>query len=130
MDRGVPFITVETGMSVEPFLLHIYAAFAEMERNRIRSRTVEALKKARDRGTRLGNPRWEDALSLAHDGNRKGADSFAESVYPIIQEIREAGLASYCAIAKALNARGVRTRRGKTWHAATVKNLISRIEIS
>jgi len=128
MDRGVPFITVETGMSVEPFLLHIYAAFAEMERERIRVRTAEALKKAKSRGVKLGNPNWRNALVSACDGNRKGADEFAGDIYPIIQEIRSAGLTSFTAIAQALNARGIKTRRGRSWHPTTVKRLIGRAE--
>ncbi len=128
MDKGVPFLTVETGTDVEPFLLHIYAAFAEMERQRCSTRTREALQKAKERGTRLGNPRWQDALELAVRGNRRTADEFSKQVYPIIEEIKEAGVRSYAGIARALNARGIRTRRDAKWHPATVRNLVSRVE--
>ena len=32
MSQRVPFIVTALGMDVDPFMLHIYAAFAEQER--------------------------------------------------------------------------------------------------
>ena len=50
MVRRVPFIVTELGPDVDPFMLHIHAAVAEKERNRIAQRTKEALAAAKVRG--------------------------------------------------------------------------------
>lgn len=54
MAQRVPFISVELGADADPFLLHIYAALAEKERNLISIRTKAALAAAKARGVRLG----------------------------------------------------------------------------
>ncbi len=48
------------------------------------------------------------------------------NVLPIVDQITAAGMTTLRQIADALNARGVRTARGGTWHATTVRNLIGR----
>ena len=50
MVQRVPFIVTELGPDVDPFMLHIHAAVAEKERNRIAQRTKEALAAAKARG--------------------------------------------------------------------------------
>jgi hypothetical protein len=45
-----------------------------------------------------------------------------------MEQIRAAGATSYHAIADALNARGIHTARGGTWHAGTVRNMLLRTE--
>jgi hypothetical protein len=47
-------------------------------------------------------------------------------VLPIIHQIQAAGAATPRAIAAALNARGIRTARGGTWHDSTVRNVLAR----
>jgi DNA invertase Pin-like site-specific DNA recombinase len=55
MAHKVAFIVVELGSDADPFMLHLYAAPAEKERQLISQRTREALKAAKARGTVLGN---------------------------------------------------------------------------
>ncbi|WP_309144967.1 recombinase family protein [Bradyrhizobium sp. CCGB20] len=43
MAQRVPFIVAALGPNVDPFMLHIYAAIAEKERNDISARTSAAL---------------------------------------------------------------------------------------
>ena len=43
-----------------------------------------------------------------------------------IEAIKATGATSYNAIAKALNDRGVKTAKGGTWAAATVRNIMLR----
>ena len=57
MAQQVPFIVAALGADVDPFMLHIYAAFAEKERNVISERTKAALAVRKAQGVRLGRPK-------------------------------------------------------------------------
>src|SRR5262245_15482611 len=46
MAKRVPFIVAAFGMNVDPFMLHIYAAVAQKERDMISERTKHALRAA------------------------------------------------------------------------------------
>jgi hypothetical protein len=46
------------------------------------------------------------------------------NVVPIIRDVQRAGLKILRAIAEAFNARGVRTARGGTWHASSVRDTL------
>jgi hypothetical protein len=59
-------------------------------------------------------------------GNRAKADQFAAAILPIIEQIRESGATSLTDIAEGLNARNIRTARGKRWYPTTVKNILDR----
>jgi DNA invertase Pin-like site-specific DNA recombinase len=127
MAQRVPFIVAELGAGVDPFMLHIYAALAEKERNLISERTRAALARKKAHGAKLGNrTNLPEARAKAAESTRKAAASFAENVLPIIRQIEGSGATTYRAIANALNARGVRTARGGDWHATTVRNLMLR----
>jgi len=109
MEHRVPFLVTELGPAVDPFMLHIYAALAEKERRLISQRTKAALKAAKARGVRLGNPQLAEAQSIGAARVRAQADRFAAAVLPVIREAQSAGATSLRAIADVLNARGVRT---------------------
>ena len=109
MEHRVPFLVTELGRDVDPFMLHIYAALAEKERRLISQRTKAALKAAKARGVRLGNPQLAEAQSVGAARVRAQADRFAAAVLPVIREAQSAGATSLRAIADVLNARGVRT---------------------
>ncbi len=127
MAQRVPFIVAELGADADPFMLHIYAALAEKERALISERTRHALAQKKVQGAVLGNQTNLPAARLkAADSNRNAAASFAANVLPVVRQIRNAGAASYQAVAQALNARGVRTARGGAWHSTTVRNLLLR----
>lgn len=112
----------------------IMAIMAQREREAISQRTKEALKAAKARGAKLGNPNGAAALQRAGKGNAAGvaavkasADSYAQDLRPILQTLRAAGVESLGATAAALNARGVRTPRGGQWHKTSVANLLRRL---
>src|SRR2546423_11148155 len=113
MAHKVSFIVAELGSDADPFMLHLYAALAEKERQLISQRTRDALKAAKARGTVLGNPHLADVRRQAVASTKANADRFAKNVAPIIREIQGSGIASRRAIARALNARGVATARGR-----------------
>lgn len=126
MAQRVPFIVTELGADVDPFMLHIYAALAEKERNLISERTKAALAAKKAQGVKLGNPRLAENLGRGQATQRSDADAFAANVLPIVREIQAAGISKLADIAGALNARGVRTARGGDWHASTVRNILLR----
>jgi DNA invertase Pin-like site-specific DNA recombinase len=106
--------------------LHLWAALAERERKIISERTKAALRAAKARGTRLGNPRLAEARAPINARSRADADAFATALAPVIREAQAAGADSLRQIAAALNARGIATARGGRWEAQTVANAIRR----
>ena len=124
MESRVPFIAVDRP-NASPFELHIYAAMAEEEARQISERTKAALAATKARGVKLGNPQPE----LAQKARIRIANDFANSVYPIVEELHATGLHSLRALARGLEARGVLTPRGKQhWTATGVRNLLIRVE--
>ena len=129
MAQRVPFIVAELGADADPFMLHLYAALAEKERRLISERKRAALAARKTQGAPLGNP--SSAAEAARLGRRTciaEADCFAASIMPIIDSLRSAGITSHRGIARGLNARGIRTARGRTWQVSNVRNLIARGE--
>ena len=128
MAHRVPFIVAELGADADPFMLHLYAALAEKERALISQRTRDALKAAKQRGVRLGNPNLADVREQAVASTKAEAERFAKNIAPIIREIRASGVSSLRGIARALNARGVGTARGGVWTAVQVTDILARVE--
>ncbi|TXM97321.1 hypothetical protein FV242_31880 [Methylobacterium sp. WL64] len=101
---------------------------------RKRTRDARAGRKVR-RGIKLGKPVTKrgnptnlgDAQKLGTQATVRVADTFAANVSPIVEAIRHSGVTSLAGIAKALNARGIRTARGGAWYATTVRNLVARL---
>jgi DNA invertase Pin-like site-specific DNA recombinase len=118
MVQRVPFVVASIGVNADPFMLHIYAAIAEKERNDIAARTSAALQAAKRRGVVLGN------AQLAQD-NADTARVFAETlrvaVAPVIN-LSSRRIASY------LNAQGHHTAEGRAWSSKTVLRLIARLQ--
>ncbi len=126
MAHKVPFIVTELGPDVDPFILHLYAALGEKERKLIASRTKAALAVKKAQGAVLGNPKLHVARKASKAVIVANADRHAANVLPIIRSVKKAGATTLRDIADALNARGVQTARGGTWHAMTVKNMLER----
>ena len=127
MVQRVPFIVTELGATADPFLLHIYAAFAERERAIIAARTKAALAAMTARGVKLGNSTNLDVASqIGAAANRVAADAFAANVLPVIRQMQTSGLTTLGEIAAGLNARGIPAARGGVWHPMTVSNLLKR----
>jgi DNA invertase Pin-like site-specific DNA recombinase len=124
MAERVPFICADLGPDTDPFLLHIYAAFAEKERRMISIRTKEGLARAKARGVKLGGENEQSRL------NRAEAEARAQALRPILTDIvggRQENLSAH-AIAAELNRRKVETLRpGSQWHAQTVIRVMRRL---
>jgi DNA invertase Pin-like site-specific DNA recombinase len=127
MAQRVPFIVAELGPDVDPFMLHVYAAFAERERTMISDRTKAALAAKKAQGAVLGNPRLREVAHIGMESRIAAADKFAANVAPVIREIMEAQPGfTYRDVAGTLNVRGIRSSRGGTWHASSVRNVLLR----
>ena len=103
MAQRVPFIVAELGADADPFMLHLYAALAEKERQLISERTRVALAQRRAQGARLGNPRnAPEAAALGRTVQTEEAERFAANVLPVIRSIQAAGITGMAAISTAL----------------------------
>lgn len=105
------------------FTIHILAAVAEEQRQRISDTTKDALKAARNRGVELGKN--GKVLSIA---NRQAAEEFASKLSPVIRRLKKRGIVSVRAVSEEFNRKGVPTfRTGGRWHPSTVHTLINRL---
>ena len=126
MESKVPFIVAQLGKDADAFMLHLYAALSEKERELISTRTKAALKVLKDKGVQLGNQtNLDEARLKGHASNREKASDFAENVLPMIKQMRDNN-ATLPAIAEKLNSLGVKTRRGGSWYPSTVANILKR----
>ena len=124
MTERVPFICADLGRDTDPFLLHIYAAFAdEKERRMISIRTKEGLARAKARGVQLGGANEQSRL------NKMEAETRAQALKPILLDIvGDHHELSATAIAAELNRRKVETLRpGSSWYAQTVIRVMRRL---
>src|SRR6516165_1998687 len=83
MAQRVEFIVTELGRQADPFVLHLFAALAEKERQLISERTRSGLAAARERGAKLGTRAREASrqqLENAGKASAARADAFAKSV--------------------------------------------------
>ena len=129
MAQRVPFMVTELGRDADPFMLHLYAALAEKERRLIADRTRAALQAKKAAGAALGNrANLAAAGSIGRASQAKTADQFARAVLPVLEAIRRSGASSLADIAKSLNARGVRSATGGSWHRSAVRNLLARAQ--
>jgi len=118
---------------VGKFMVTMLAAVAELEAGMISQRTKAALDAARARGVKLGNPNLRrgspEAARRAAGAASARASSNAKDVLPFVREAQLAGAKSLREVAKALEARGIRTPRGSvTWAPAQVSRVIKRAE--
>lgn len=126
MVEKVPFVVAALGQNVDPFMLHIYAAIAEQERDQIAARTKAALAAKKAAGVKLGGPKQQEAAVAGAAAGKANADAFAANVRPVIQSLQATGLTRLRDIAAALNTRGIKTARGGEWHASSVRNVLLR----
>jgi len=129
MIHRVPFIVAELGADVDPFMLHIHAAVAEKERALIARRTRDALQAKKARGEVLGSANIEQVAVVGRATLMSNAEARAKNVLPIAKSIQDSGITTLVGIAAALNARGIATPRGGSWHASSVRNLLARAAV-
>ena len=130
---GVEFVAVDLP-SANRLTVGIMALVAEEEARMISKRTKDALRAAKARGVKLGNPKnLSDAArlkgsALASRARIAKVEQRANDLAPIIREAQANGAGSLRELAKVLNDRGIPTARGGTWTATQVNRLLGRLE--
>lgn len=105
------------------------AARAQEEVERISRTTKEGLRRARERGTVLGNTKnLGEAQQKGAASNKAKADQQTRELAPVVQDIRSSGMTMKEAIANELNLRGYRTARNERWNKDNVRRLLDRID--
>jgi DNA invertase Pin-like site-specific DNA recombinase len=126
MAEKVPFLVADLGTDTDPFMLHIYAAFAEKERRMISERTKAGLREALKRGvTRKGKPlETIGGHNAQSDRNAQAALATAEALRPVMAKLADL---SHRAAAEALNRKRIKTPLGGKWHSVTVQRVRARL---
>ncbi len=122
-NSGADFVCCDAP-NADRFTIGVMALLAQRERELISERTRLGLAAAKAKGVKLGNPNPQNALIKMATANKAAKMEFAAKVFPIIQEIKSAGVETLQGICECLNRRGIPTRNGKNWYPATVRNIL------
>ncbi len=124
MENGTDFIACDMP-TANRLTIHILAAVAEHEREMISKRTTAALAEAKRRGTKLGNPRIEEARAGARHAHH--ASRPAPEVSALMKRWRQQQW-TLRRIAQELNRLNIRPARGRQWYASSVSNQLVNIK--
>lgn len=129
IESGVGFIAADNPNATR-LTVHIMASVAEEERRLISERTRAALKAAKARGVKLGNPNLTNAqrklgASRGAATMREKARVFLAPIIDMMRHLRSEGL-TFQAIADRLNSTGQRTQRGNLFSATAVQRILAR----
>lgn len=130
MKFKVPFLVAALGVDVDSFTLHLYAAFAEKERQQISVRTKEALQAKKHRGGRLGTRNEK----IAHKGAAAVRELALKRCQPAVEALKQnpefPGAMSLADIAEYLESQGVEAPGGgNSWARSSVQRLLRRMEV-
>lgn len=132
-DSGVDFVAADMP-NANSMTVGVMALVAQEEREAISRNTKAALRAAKARGQRLGNPNGAAALRRADRGNtdaveavKARADARAHAIVDVLEELERRGFTTLQAIADELNRRGIETPRKGRWHVTSVARLKQRL---
>jgi DNA invertase Pin-like site-specific DNA recombinase len=113
--------SLDTSSAAGRLVLNIMTAVSQWEREAIGERTRDALSHKRSNGERVGNIAY--GYRLSSDGTHLEADEDEQAVVVRIATLRRARK-TLREIARDLNQRGCRTRRGSEWRHEYVKRIM------
>ena len=123
--RGVALVSVaeslDTSSAAGRLVLNIMTAVSQWEREAIGERTRDAMRHKRSQGERVGNIAY--GYRLAEDGQHLEPDPAEQAALAEIRRLRDQG-SPMRAIARALNQRAYRTRRGTPWRLESVARVL------
>ena len=129
-ESGVDFVACDNE-NANKLTVHILAAVAEDEAQRISERTKSALAAAKERGVKLGSARkdhwkgqehkrgWRKATKVAAIARTEKAKETYAFLMPTLNDLRNEGM-SYQRISDHLNAAGHTTSASKPWTSTSV----------
>lgn len=126
---GVEFLAADMP-DANQITIRMISILAAEETRLISERTRQALAARRERGLPVGgNNRTigQHAAKASESSARvrsSAARRRAKDLLPVIEALRLEGQRSLSKLAEGLNERGVRTPRGRGWHAQSVSNLL------
>jgi len=109
---------IDTTSAAGKMVFRMLAVLAEFERDLVSERTATALRHKSSKGERVGQVPY--GYSLAGDGVRLVANPEEEALCEMLRQLKRSGM-SWRQIADEMNARGVRTKKGKTWTWQTAR---------
>lgn len=119
---GVKFVSAETP-EADTFMLHIYAAVAQKEREAIASRISAVLQAKKARGEPVGNV----ATLQPHNGQRKAtAQAFAARLAPTLTAYRKANMTQRQMVDE-LNRQGIKTAGDGVWSLMQLQRVLARL---
>jgi DNA invertase Pin-like site-specific DNA recombinase len=122
-NANVDFVCTDSP-NVDRFTVGILALVAQRERELIGLRTKAALAALKARGVKLGNPNPAYSITMMNIAATIAAKDFRKEIVPVILEIKKTGVTTFKGLAQCLNARGIKTRQGKTWSTSSVRNVL------
>lgn len=131
MASRVEFIVTDLGRQADPFVLHLFAALAQKERQLISARTKAGLAAAKARGTLLGGAARKPSAQQKQNAGKVAtarADEFARSMRPhLAMAMSDAG-GQYVRAAVLLNQGKQLSAGEKPWERRSVAAAVRRLQ--
>lgn len=131
MEHRVEFIVTELGRQSDPFVLHLYAALAQKERQMISARTKAGLAAAKKRGTLLGSAARKPSSQQTENAGKSAtlrADEFAKSMRPHLAMAMKDGGGHFERAADLMNEWKQVSAKGKPWERRSVSVAVRRLQ--
>lgn len=125
LEAGTDFVACDQPHA-NRMMLQVLSVMAEHEARQISERTKAALAAAKARGTKLGSPKAAETAAAARAARSAYASKANATTRAVIADIQRSGVSTLAAIAKSLEARGIRTPAGRhNWQPVQVSRLIA-----
>lgn len=125
LETGCDFVAADMPQA-NKVMIQMHAVMAEWERDQISKRTKDALAAAKARGVTLGTAGAAN-LKPNVQARQRAADAFAVKLTGVVVGFRARNLSQRDMVAE-LNALGVKTPNGRSWHRGQLCRLLDRID--
>lgn len=115
---------IDTSSAVGKMVFRMLSTLNEFERDQLAERTESAMAHLRRNGRRISG-RVPYGYDLGIDSHKLEPNGEEQAVLRRITGLRASGL-SFGRIASELAAAGIRTKEGRAWHPATVRQILER----